>query len=356
MINKEELYLKPFYKGHISYFETALILNEEGEVPLLFPIKKIIGVYSFGQNVEYEEGKDFVVTNEGALKRTKGSRMPFMAFEEYYLEKQEGEIVVAVDNSKVNDERKKNKFFAFGEGSTFTSKQICVTYEHEEMWEWNKPIYQGKKIKNFFKKLELGQKPTIVFFGDSITVGCNASGTEYGGNIAPFLKPWPILVTNEIEKKFNSKINYINTAVGGKDSSWGLDVINEAVIEYKPDLVVIAFGMNDGSLTKSEFKIKILKMINEISRNNSKTEFILISTTIPNPNSLWYHKEQTEFIDALNEIKMPNVAIVDMTNTHINLLKRKDFKDMTGNNVNHPNDYLIRIYAQMILGTIFSDR
>ncbi|CDB87340.1 putative uncharacterized protein [Firmicutes bacterium CAG:170] len=50
-----------------------------------------------------------------------------------------------------------------------------------------------------------------------------------------------------------------------------------------------------------------------------------------------------------------------MTEVHRKLLERKSFADMTGNNVNHPNDFLARWYAQYIVGmlkdsTFSSDR
>ena len=44
--------------------------------------------------------------------------------------------------------------------------------------------------------------------------------------------------------------------------------------------------------------------------------------------------------------------LVNMTDVHDHLLTRKRFVDMTGNNINHPNDYLIRVYAQVILKTL----
>jgi hypothetical protein len=46
------------------------------------------------------------------------------------------------------------------------------------------------------------------------------------------------------------------------------------------------------------------------------------------------------------------VVVADMTTMHQDLLKRKAFIDMTGNNVNHTNDYLSRVYAQVILETM----
>jgi len=37
-----------------------------------------------------------------------------------------------------------------------------------------------------------------------------------------------------------------------------------------------------------------------------------------------------------------------MTTLHDKLLEKKTYIDMSGNNVNHPNDYLVRWYAQMV--------
>ena len=46
------------------------------------------------------------------------------------------------------------------------------------------------------------------------------------------------------------------------------------------------------------------------------------------------------------------VAVVNMTAMHQSLLSRKRYEDMTGNNVNHPNDYLARVYAQTLFATL----
>lgn len=38
------------------------------------------------------------------------------------------------------------------------------------------------------------------------------------------------------------------------------------------------------------------------------------------------------------------------------LLKRKKIEDMLGDNVNHPSDYMARIYTQVILDTLFGEK
>ena len=352
---KENLYLKPFYKGNVSYYETALILGEEGEVNFLFPIKELIGVYDYGQKVEYIEGKDFVITKNGGIKRLKGSSMAFMDVDKYYIDKADPKAEIPVDNEKVPEELK-NKYFAFSEGSFFSKHQICVSYKYDGVWKGSKPVYQGNKILKFIKKLKNKENPTFLFYGDSITVGCNTSGTQWGDFIDPQMDEFPKLVTHELERIYNTSINYVNTAVGGMTSKWGVDNVEENVCKYKPDLVLIGFGMNDGYLDPKEFKERLLMMINDVMKVNPNAEFILLSTTVPNPNSTWYKSGVFKFINVMKEIEMPNVCLVDMTTTHLDLLKFKEFKDMTGNNVNHPNDFLVRIYAQMILGTIIKDR
>jgi hypothetical protein len=44
-----------------------------------------------------------------------------------------------------------------------------------------------------------------------------------------------------------------------------------------------------------------------------------------------------------------NVALANVTKPWIEILKKKNFSDISGNNVNHPNDFGYRLYAQVIL-------
>jgi hypothetical protein len=47
------------------------------------------------------------------------------------------------------------------------------------------------------------------------------------------------------------------------------------------------------------------------------------------------------------------VAVADMTQIHWDILATgKRYRDMTGNNINHPNDFIARIYAKVILKTL----
>ena len=64
---------------------------------------------------------------------------------------------------------------------------------------------------------------------------------------------------------------------------------------------------------------------------------------------------QPLFADELYKLekKYSFVSVADMTDMHKKLLATgKRYRDMTGNNVNHPNDFLARVYAQVILRTL----
>jgi len=45
-------------------------------------------------------------------------------------------------------------------------------------------------------------------------------------------------------------------------------------------------------------------------------------------------------------------ALADMTTLWRDLLARKSVHDLTGNGINHPNDFGHRLYAQVILGLL----
>ena len=44
-----------------------------------------------------------------------------------------------------------------------------------------------------------------------------------------------------------------------------------------------------------------------------------------------------------------------MYTIHTEMLTNNDYASFTGNNVNHPNDFLIRVYAMQILKTMFEE-
>jgi hypothetical protein len=65
----------------------------------------------------------------------------------------------------------------------------------------------------------------------------------------------------------------------------------------------------------------------------------------------WHQQDHQKYFGEL-ENDYSGVAFMNMTEIHQYLLTKKLFRDMTGNNINHPNDFLARAYAQTLLKTM----
>ena len=124
-----ETWLRPVWHTREMYNETVLFVGEEDEAPLLYRPSEIRSVRSYGLNVEYTEGKDYILTEEGKIRRLRGSAIPYFETDEYYR-KEPDSVPVAVFG-KYAAGFQENRYIKYGEKDTFTSRQIAVTYAHD---------------------------------------------------------------------------------------------------------------------------------------------------------------------------------------------------------------------------------
>ena len=334
--------LIPFWKTTTMYNESVLMISRNGELPvasLLFTPDKILSVRNSSLNIAYVEGTDWEY-KDGQLRLLKNSKAAYLTAKELYP-----------DSLKDAFPRKGGGFILFREGSFFHNHELAVTYTHAaDSWKGPVPDFQEKNLHGVIDKLKKGSSLNILLFGDSIAEGANASGEN---SAPPFMPSWGKLVADELRRYYKGNIEFTNTAVGGKDSRWGLATIRENVIAHNPDLVIIAFGMNDGTLRMDPkvFKENIQGMINKVKQHNPEAEFILVATMMPNPESD-FTGTQASFRKVLDELTGQGIVLMDMTSVHTELLKYKSYQDMTGNDINHPNDFLIRWYAQQVLSML----
>jgi hypothetical protein len=61
-----------------------------------------------------------------------------------------------------------------------------------------------------------------------------------------------------------------------------------------------------------------------------------------------------EYLKALYEISLEEegTGLVNLTDIWLYMVEKKSYLDLSGNGLNHPNDFGHRIYAQAILKTI----
>lgn len=334
--------LIPFWKTDTIYNEIIQPIKDESSLPLgnlLFQAKKVISVTDGYQKKEYQKGKDWKY-KMGKIVIPKGSEIPYFNQEDLiYSDKKEG---ISMKSSLPD------KYILFSENGLLQSRQLAVTYVKKKQSEWKVEIQNIAKSQLVLTLLKLrkGKPVKIVFFGDSIETGANSSSTL---NQSPFLPTWPELIVFNLRNTYPGVIEYSNKSKGGMKASWGVENVDKLVNPENPDLVIVGFGMNDGSagVNPTKFTYQIQSIVNSIKRENPQCEFILITPMIPNPVAI-QSGIQKKYRDPIFGLQKKGIAIADLTSVHEEFLHHKSYQDMTGNNVNHPNDYLARWYAQVI--------
>ena len=359
---KYQDYITPLWTGNTVYYESVLFREDVTKVALLYPADEIISVISSDHKTEYIKGEDWEL-EDGKIVRLPDSKIPLMTLDIFYPEKVvRGESFECIEGGY-------NGIY-FGEGDAMAKWQVDVTYRHSDKWEGPLAKDESAKMQRFYKKLERGEEATIVFYGDSVTVGASSSSfierdpqipcfAEFATEIIARKYGYTVSWDHKPHKDNSHRVpihgekvlHYVNTAVGGTTSFWGLDNVQELVNDYKPDLVVLGFGGNDGNMKPHEFIELTKKIVDKIREPDPDIEIVILAATIPHWRVRNFYKNQIDFEAVLRELaessdKMP---FVPMTSTHKYLLRKKDFYHMTGNNVNHPNDYLERVYTMVVL-------
>ncbi len=360
----------------VVYNETVLFYEGRETAKLLYPIDTVISVRSYDLQTVYTEGVDYRVTDDGWLQWISGGNMPKYEEDFSALDIFTG----SPDYGIVN-----------GLPKPMYDNQVCVTYTHSAVWEngfsGEKPEAKLNTQSVFYNKLVNGSDPlNVVFFGDSITVGYNASGLNqetrewknsafttgtatmkrgssaiwYGLDYDPTqewtCETWAKQIYSYLDNMSNTTLNYHNVAIAGKASGWGKsDILNqlrnpENTEEYiAPDVIFVGFGMND-TVTKATYKSNIESIISSVKTLNSDCLIVLVSAFDPNYShtALKLYEEANEEIEA----KDSNVISAPVYSVFYDVKKSKLAADYTSNGFNHPNDFGVRLYAKIIEATL----
>jgi hypothetical protein len=333
-------WMKPIWTGNVSHDESVLFWAPEGQrpfVPLLYSPTKILSVRSATLKTTYDEGTDWKLDGN-KIVLPEGSRIPWTTEAEMYPQEAgpPGTTMPKVGGG----------YMLFREGGFFHQKQLVVTYEHDgQGWDGPVPKFDESLLPKTIAKLRAKEPLKIVLFGDSISAGANASGSV---GAPPFLPNWGDLTRAWLQYSYKGNILLANESLGGANSHWGAANAAKAFAPHRPDLVIIGFGMNDRTVVSPEdFARNIRAMMDAAKAVNPEVEFILVQSM--EPNQEWSPLGNLNaYGDFLKSLQGPGVAVADVQSVHASLLKHKRYVDMTGNNVNHTNDFLTRVYAQVV--------
>lgn len=328
--------MNPVWNTEVIYDESLTMVRKNGiaEAPLLFYPEDILSVTSADKTEEYEEGRDWIL-HKNMLRLPEYSRI--YAFNEE-------ELIFRKEKPGISFPTVDGMYSLFHEGHFFHDRQISVTYKKKLKDVSFEARFCGEMLPQTIAKLRNKKPMRIVLYGDSISVGANSSGMTL---TTPFLPDWGSLTVEMLRRHYHTQIEFINSSKGGTDSYWGVKHAKTLVGDYTPDLAIIAFGMNDYD-EATGFVKNIEEITNIITQASSKTEFILCATTMPNKQLKDFLRHQREYSDALKMLQRQGTIIADFYSMQKYLLKRKRFIDLTGNNVNHPNDFMIRCHAHLL--------
>jgi lysophospholipase L1-like esterase len=283
------------------------------------------------KTVTYEPGKDYVLdAKAGTIARTKDSRIPDFSTNVLFGKKD-------FDHSKFPG-YSNNKFFVF------------VDYAAREVPDVRpQPVDVAAQLPKTLEKLKAGKPLKVIAYGDSITAGGEASRVE--------LEYTPRWIREVLKPKFpNSEITFENGATGGDTTAQGVQRLEQKVLTRSPDLVLIAFGMNDNNVSGvplAQFQHNLRGMIADIRRRTG-AEVILLSTFPPNPEWHFNSHQMQSYAKATKDVAAEvNAPYADVFGVWEKVLKRKDPSSLLGNNINHPNDFGHWLYVVALEGLKF---
>lgn len=322
--------------GETAELATARLLNVPRETPVL---------RSATQETTYTPGTDYLwEAGTRELRLTKGTRVPFLTPEQLHP--------AANSPNAYRHLRDSEQWMLYGPGRYFHDRQCVADYDAAD--EWRPPpigVAPKEQLGKLRSRLKGKQPVTIVVLGDSISTEADASKLAS----APPLQPgYPTLVAEGLQQTFGSEVELVNLSVGGKDSAWGIEQV-EQVIAAKPHLLLVAFGMNDGSgrRTPEDFGRNTQRIIDPVLAGLPSCEVLLVSSMTANSEWAFSAPElYGPYARELSGLCRARVGLADVTTIWEAIDARKKHLDLTGNGLNHPNDYGHRLYAEVVLRTI----
>ena len=376
-----ETYMMPIWDGRVVHNETVMFLGMDDKATLLYDADEIISVRSYDLKTEYQQGIDYDYV-DGKLVLLEGTSIPCIEKSEYYTSNPQYSQLVTQGNTA---EGVTGAYTYWGEGDSMTKWQVAVTYKHSQFWDGYTVESFADRYQDLVQKLQNGEDVTFIFYGDSITYGANASSMV---GVEPNMPTWPLMFTQYVAKQYgytvkyvqnkftkapvpvadtvfgsNGTITYYNPSVGGWSVQDGYQNVNDyvcsAVTDYGCDLFTVAFGMNNGSLASKKFVQYTERIIERVQKLAPETDIAMVSTMVPNPEATngWYGNQDQFETEMLSSAEVyheagTNCAVACMSSMSKSILEYKRFRDYTGNNINHPNDFMARIYAQVMYQTV----
>ena len=308
---------------------------------LAFPASELIEVSTADRHRAFADAK---LSSDGlTVTFTKTDPLQTISYEDLFPPKDS-------PNSYKHRLGNPNQNLLYRPGRWFHDRNVEITYRRRDAAKGKLEVHGT--LPKTLAKLKAGRPLTIGISGDSISTGLDASALA---KAFPNQPGYPDLVAAQLEVTYAVPIKLKNRAVGGWSVANGVADLDRLLAET-PDLVIVAYGMNDvGRRDPDWFSKQTKTILDRIRTANPEIEVILVSPMLGNGE--WVHTPREMFAkyrDELRKLCGPGVALADLTAVWELMLENKHDLDLTGNGLNHPNDFGHRLYAQAILARLVS--
>jgi len=193
-------------------------------------------------------------------------------------------------------------------------------------------------VAHTLRKLRAGGPVTVVFLGDSVTAGGNASSPAYR---------FPNLFASRLQRMFpRSQVTMINAGVGGSNSDFGLQRLDKDVLAHRPDLVVTEF-VNDMGWPREKILHNYAELVRRI-RANGETDIIICT---PHLMAEFFMGKFDAAAQALRDSAAENgVGLADVSRMWRDLAGQGiPYLTLLANRINHPDNRGHRLFADALI-------
>ena len=344
-----ERYTKEYWdtSESIVYNESFFVLeNEDGTIDpiqLMYDVDRVISVQNSYLETEYTYGVDYTIEDGKLVILPEGN---ISAYRYSYVYRD-------ATTSSGWWEMLNGGYVYGGQFPMYMTGYLNITYTYTP--PENTPLVpepKGHLLNNTLTKLENGESVKILTVGDSIAGGANCSSSS-DVNAEPYADIWHEMAAKKLQLLYpDATVEYESIYQGGATASLCIEKMDE-ILAVGPDLIIIEFGVNDCMQEDpaSLYVETLQQAIAAIQENLPECDIILMSPLVSNPlifPTEWFDA----YADALYPLEEEGVAVADVTSMMGEMLTRKRYLDMTGDNLCHPNDYVSRLFAQILVATI----
>ncbi len=342
--------LEPIWSADIVYRESSVLRRRDVDSPieakLAFPPAEILSVTSVDQQNDLDAFAHVTTSDPLHVRFEHPAPVEPIADADLFLP-------ADAPHSYKHRVGHPDQNLLYRPGRWFHDRNVEFTYRRQRTnspADFPSPVFGT--LPKTLARLSRGEPVTIGVSGDSISTGLDASLTTL---TAPFQPGYADLVAAQLQVLYDSEITLINRAVAGWSVQHGVNDLDNLLRE-KPHLIVVAYGMNDvGRRDPAWFGARTREIIERIQAADAETEILLVAPMLGNED--WVHTPREMFPryrDELRALVAPGVALADVTAIWERLLQHKDDLDLTGNGLNHPNDFGHRLYAQALLALLLA--